>query len=72
MKQAVVVKSVSYAKLQRRDGGRFIARRNGSVLASGPTYRTLLQAIAKRRLDRADLIIGYVPPKDAICLYRLA
>ena len=62
-------KAISYAKLQRRYGGRFIARTNGKVLASGQTYRKLLQAIRKQRLDRRALIVGYVPPKDAICIY---
>jgi hypothetical protein len=39
------------------------------VLASGATYPKLLQAIRKRRLNRQRLIVGYVPPKGAICIY---
>ena len=69
MKHPIVFKAVSYGPLQRRYGGKFIARENGKVLASGGTYRQLLQAIAKRRLKRERLIVGYVPPKDAICIY---
>ena len=61
--------STSYAKLQRRYGGKFIARQNGHVLASGATYRTLLAAMRKRHLDRRQLVVGYVPLKDAICIY---
>ena len=61
--------TISYAKLQRRYGGKFIARHDGQILASGTTYRTLLQAMRKRRLKRQDVIVGYVPPKDAICIY---
>ena len=71
MKQPVVLKAVSYEKLQPRYGGKFIAREDGKVLASGTTYRALLQAIRKRRLDRQALIVGYVPPKKAICIYAL-
>ena len=67
--QPMRVKTASYAKLQPRYGGRFIARADGHVLASGATYRQLLAAIRKRRLQRGRLIIGYVPPKDAICIY---
>lgn len=63
------MRAVSYAKLQRRYGGQFIARENGKVLASGTTYRQLLLAISKRRLNRQRLIVGYVPPEDAICIY---
>jgi hypothetical protein len=72
MKRAVSVKAISYARLQRRYGGQFIARQNGKVLASGSTYQELLQAIRKRQLNRLELIIGYVPPKDAICIYVYA
>ena len=71
MKRAILMKAVSYDKLQRSYGGKFIAREDGKVLASGTTYPALLQAIRKRALNRKALIIGYVPPKDAICIYRL-
>ncbi|MBI4341890.1 MAG: hypothetical protein HY599_00810 [Candidatus Omnitrophica bacterium] len=69
MKRHISVKVISYAKLQRRYGGKFIAREDGKVLASGDTYPALLKAIRKRRLDRQALIVGYVPPKKAICIY---
>lgn len=69
MKKSIPRKAVSYAKLQRRYGGKFIAREDGRVLASGLTYRQLLQAIHKRHLKRSRLIVGYVPPKNAICIY---
>ncbi len=69
MGSSVMMRAISYAKLQRRYGGQFIARQDGKVLASGTTYRRLLQAIRKRRLNRRRLIVGYVPPKDAICIY---
>ena len=69
MKRLVSVKAISYAKLQRRYGGRFIARQDGKVLASGVTYRELLRAIQRRQLNRHALIIGYVSPKDAVCIY---
>ena len=57
MKKLIVMKAVSYAKLQRRYGGKFIAREDGRVLASGLTYRQLLQAIRKRHLTREHLIV---------------
>ena len=69
MKRLVSGKAISYAKLQRRYGGRFIARQDGKVLASGVTYRELLRAIQRRQLNRQALIIGYVSPKDAVCIY---
>ena len=69
MRLPSMITSISYAKLQRRYGGKFIARTNGHVLASGATYRQLLKAIRQHHLQRSCLIIGYVPPKDAICIY---
>ena len=69
MYPSVRLTTISYARLQRRYGGKFIARHDGEVLASGASYRALLQAIRKRRLKRQDVIVGYVPPKDAICIY---
>ena len=69
MKHPVMFKAVSYEKLQPRYGGKFIAREDGEVRASGATYPKLLKAIRTRRLDRTKLIVGYVPPKKAICIY---
>ena len=61
---------ISYASLQRRRVGKFIAREgDGKIRASGDTYRSLLQKIRKRHLNRSTLIVGYVPPKKAICIY---
>ena len=59
MKPSIHVTVISYAKLQRRYGGKFIARENGTVLASGATYPQLLKVIRKRRLNREVLTIGY-------------
>ena len=69
MKGSVMITAVSYAKLQRRYGGKFVARQDSRVLASGATYRQLLRTIRRRHLDRQQLIVGYVPPKGAICIY---
>lgn len=69
MAQRVSKKVVAYATLQRHYGGKFIARKNGKVLASGTTYQQLLQAIRKQQLNRRRVIVGYVPPKGAICIY---
>ena len=70
MKPKITIKVISYAKFQQRYGGQFIAREDGKVLASGKTYRQLLQTLRKRRLSRQRLIVGFVPPKKAICIYR--
>ena len=71
MKRSVPLKVISYTTLQRQYGGKFIAREDGKVRASGVTYHELLQAIREHRLNRQRLIVGYVPPKDTICIYFL-
>ena len=67
----MTIRAISYAKLQRCRGGKFIAREGGKVRASGETYPALLKAIRKRRLNRNTLVVGYFPPKKAICIYPL-
>ena len=67
----MTIKAISYAKLQRSHQGKFIAREGGKVRASGETYPALLKAIRKRGLNRNTLIVGYVPPKKAICIYSV-
>ena len=71
MKHAVMMKPVSYIKLQRRYGGKFVARHNGRVLASETTYRKLLQLVRKRHLNRQKLIVGYIPPQGTVCIYPI-
>ena len=60
---------ISYAKLQGRYGGKFIARKDCLVLASAATYGGLIRQIRQKRLDRRTLTFGYVPPKETLCIY---
>jgi hypothetical protein len=64
----MTLKTIPYVRFQRRYGGKFIARKDGRVLASGDTYAEILKTIRKRGLNRQVLVVGYVPPK-AICIY---
>ena len=61
-----------YAKFQKKYANEFIARKNGKVLAHARTYPALKKKIEKLHLDRTKLIIGLVPPKNMICIYKHA
>jgi len=64
------MKQRSYAQLQVRYGGQFIAQRNSKVLASGKTLRALFQQLAKKKIAYdASVLISHVHPKDAVCIY---
>lgn len=63
------MKKEVYIQLQKRYGGQFIARQNGSVLVHANTYTKLLREIEKQRVDRRKLLVEYVEPRDSICVY---
>ena len=64
------MRQILYAKLQKKYGNKFIARRKDRIVASGRTMRQLFAQLAKKHIpyDR-NIIIGHVPPKGAVCIY---
>ena len=62
----------SYIRLQERYGGRFIAQRDGKVVAHGATYRSLIKSLGKKRLKREGLVFSYINPKHAVCIYYVS
>lgn len=62
----------SYIQLQEKYGGKFIAKSNGQVVASGSTYKSLINKIVKKHLKRNKLTFAYIHPKGAICVYRVS
>ena len=59
-------KMISYAKVQEKYGGEYIARRDDKVLVHAKTYPLLVKRLTKEKLDRSKLTIGMVPPKTKI------
>ena len=62
-------KLISYAKLQERYPNEYVARKDNKVLAHAQTYPRLIKKLAREKLDRSLLVIGFIPPKDKICIY---
>jgi hypothetical protein len=52
----------AYEELQEKYGGRFVALRDGKVVAAGQTYRDLLASVRQVAVDRAELTFEYVEP----------
>jgi hypothetical protein len=55
-----------YDELQKRFGGRFIARRGDDVVASAGTYDELLDTLERMAVARRGLIVEYVYPSDRV------
>jgi polysaccharide deacetylase 2 family uncharacterized protein YibQ len=60
---------VNYAQLQQQYGGRYVARRNGEVIASAQTYDELCDQLEKATVNWDELIIEYVEPAHIVCVY---
>lgn len=60
---------VDYAQLQQRYGGRYVARRNGDVIASAETYDELTDQLEGAAIEWDKLVIEYVEPADIVCVY---
>jgi hypothetical protein len=60
---------VDYAELQQRYGGRYVAQRNGEVVASAETYDELSEQLESAVTDWDGLIIEYVEPPGVVCVY---
>jgi Family of unknown function (DUF5678) len=60
---------VDTAPLQRLYGGRYIARRDGEVIASAETYRELSEQLDQMAVSWDRLVIEYVDPLTSIGVY---
>lgn len=60
---------LDYAKLQRRYGGRYVARRDGEVVADAETYDQLSARLEAAALRWSDLVIEYVEPVGIVGVY---
>ena len=65
------MKTVSYARLQKKYAGEYIARKDNQILAHAKTYSQLAKKLVQKHINRTIVTIGFVPPKGTICIYAL-
>ena len=53
----------------REDDGTYVARRNGEIVISAPTYDELIDELDRLPIDPSALVIEYVEPTDRIRVY---
>ncbi len=61
--------TADYVDLQRQYGGRFVAHRDGEVVASAESFDDLIDLLERMEADWAELIIEYVESADCIHVY---
>ena len=60
---------IDYPELQRLYPGRFIAQRDGEVVAAEPTYDALVDELKRLRPIWGELLIEYVERPDVVAIY---
>ena len=60
---------IDYAQLQQQYGGRYVAQRDGKVIASAKTYDELSAQLESTVVEWDGLIIEYVEPAHSVCVY---
>lgn len=60
---------LDYPELQRRFGGRYVARRGTQVIAAAETYDALSDHLRKGKTEAEDVVIEYVDPPDLVSAY---
>ena len=61
--------SIDYARLQDEYGGKFVALRNGEVVASGDTSAEMLRELKQNGLDGENVAFEFVEAKDKIYVF---
>ena len=61
--------SIEYARLQDEYGGKFVALRNGEVVASGDTSAEMLRELKENGLDGESVAFEFVEAKDKIYVF---
>ena len=57
---------IDYMTLQEHYGGKYVATRDGEVIASAETYDELSNQLERLDMDLDGVVIGYSVPADVI------
>ena len=60
---------IDYPQLQQHYGGRYIARRESTVIASAETYDALSDTLERLADTGEPLVIEYVEPVESLRVY---
>ncbi len=63
------MKTISYARLQNKYGGKFVAHKDNRVVFHAKTFGQLNKQITQKGIDPTKLTIGFVPRKDLLYIY---
>ena len=61
--------AVDYVQLQQQYGNRYVAWRDGEVIASAETYDELSNHLENLVTEWDKLIIEYIEPTHVVCVY---
>lgn len=64
------MRSMSYLQLQKKYGGKFIAKVDKEVIASAKTSKSLWNKV-RDKIGTPEMFIEYIEPKGAICIYGI-
>jgi hypothetical protein len=64
-----MAKQIDYASLQETYGGKFVAIREGEIVASAETHGELVRILGEKNLDNEEVVFEYVKPKGRACAY---
>lgn len=64
------MKIKSYIQLQKKYGGKFIAKAEKEVIASARTSKLLWNKV-RNRIGTGKILIEYIEPKGTICIYGI-
>ena len=63
------MKTISYARLQSKYGGEYVAHKNNRVIFHAKTFEQLNKKITQKGVDPTKLTIGFIPRKDLLYIY---
>ena len=63
------MKIISYARLQGKYGGEYVAHKDNRVVVHAKTYTQLSKKITQKGINRTELTIGFIPRKDILYIY---
>ena len=60
---------IDYGQFQRQYGGRYIAQRDGEIIASAETYVALSDHLDGMAVEWDKIIIEYIEPVSSVRVY---